>query len=167
MNLKKIIYILIVSFSASFIIRVIGTLFPVIFQNPYVAKTAIISHTFFAFMQLLFFVYFSSYAKNRESSLKFVGLLAIIASFAVLLIYIKNVSLVFDIDILPLFLRNRYVDVSIPLMSSILFLLFFSIYRFVLTNDEQIKLIRPILSAIIGVTIFLVLHLAAVINLIG
>jgi Na+/phosphate symporter len=52
-------------------------------------------------------------------------------------------------------------------VSSILLLLFFGIYRFVLTDDEKIKLNRPILSAIIGVSIFLVLHLTVVINLIG
>ena len=168
MNFQKITCILIISFVASFFIRIIGTLFPIIFQNLYVVKTAIISHTFLVFVQLLFFIYFfSSYAKNRESSLKFVGFLAIIGSFAVFLIYINDVGLVFDIDILPLFLPNKYLDASIPLISSILFLLFFATYRIVLTNDEQIKLTRPILSATIGISTFFVLHLIVVINLTG
>lgn len=167
MNFQKITGILIVSFFASFFIRILGTLFPVILQNPYIGRTAIISHSFLAFMQLLFFGYFISYAKYRQASLKAAGLLAIIGSSAIFLIYIKNVDLVFDINILPQFSQNRYVNASIPLMSSLLLLLFFITYKLVLTNDEHIQLNRPVLSAIIGVSIFLVLHLTVVINLIG
>ena len=167
MNFQKITGILIVSFFASFSIRILGTLFPVIFQYPYIAKTAITSHSFFALMQLLFFGYFISYAKYRQASLKAAGLLAIIGSSAIFLIYIINFDLVFDINILPQFLQNRYVNASIPLMSSLLLLAFFSTYKFELTNDELIQLNHPILSAIIGVCIFFVLHLAAVINLMG
>ena len=164
---KKITGILIISFFASFIIRILGTLFPAILQNQYIAKTAIISYSFFAFMQLLFFGYFSSYVKYRQAFLKAAGLLAIIGSSAIFLLYIKKVDLVFDINIIPHFMLNGYVDALIPLMSSLLLLLFFSTYKFALTNDEHIQLNRPILSAIIGVSIFLVLHLAVVINLKG
>jgi len=158
---------LIVIFFASFIIRILGTLFPAIFQSSFIAKAAITSHTFFAFMQLIFFVFISFYTKHRQYPLKFASLSAIIGSSAIFLVYLKNIDLVFQLDVLPQLLRHRYFDASIPLVSSILLLLFFGVYRIVLTDDEKIKLNRPILAAIIGVSIFLVLNLAVVINLIG
>ncbi len=167
MNLYRITYILIVGLVASFSIRVIGTLFPVIFQDSYVVKLSIIIHAFSMLMQVLFFIYFlSSFAKNRELPLKVVSFLAILGSFAVSLIYIKNIGIVFDVEILQRFLINKYLTASTPVVSSIFHLLFFIVYKNVLTDDEQINLDRPILAAIIGVGAFLFLHLVVFLKLI-
>lgn len=165
MNLKKITYILIISLVASLFIRITGTLFPFIFQNVYVVKLTIVINTFFILMHLLFFICFlRSYAINREQSLKIVSFLAIIGSFAVAFIYIKYFCLVFKLDIFPLFLIDHAFDAFIPLASSLSHLIFFSTFKKVQTQEEYKILNRSILSAIIGIGIFIALHSIVLIN---
>ena len=160
MNLLKITHILIISLIASFSMRVVGTLFPVIFQDSYIVRITTIIYAFSVLMQLLFFIYFlSSFTKDRELPLKVVSFLAILGSFAVALIYIKNVGIVFEVEILQRFLINKYITAAIPLVNSLFQLLFFMVFKNVLADDEQINLSRPILAAIIGAVSFVVIHL--------
>jgi hypothetical protein len=156
---------LIISLVASFFIRIAGTLFPFIFQNVYVIKLAIVINTFFILVHLLFFICFlRSYAASREQSLKIASFLAIIGSFAVAFIYIKNFCLVFKLDIFPLFLMNQPFDAFIPLASSLFHLIFFSTFKKVQTQEEHKILNRPIVSAIIGIGIFIALYSIVLIN---
>jgi hypothetical protein len=165
LDIKKITYILIVSLIASFFVRITGTLFPVIFQNLYIVKLAIVINTFFIIVHLLFFICFlRSYATNREQSLKIVSFLSIIGSIAVAFIYVKNFCLVFKLDIFPLFLMNYTFDAIIPLASSLIHLLFFYTFKKVQTQAEYKMLDRPIVSAIIGIGIFIVLDLIVLVN---
>ncbi len=166
MILKKITYLLIVSFVASYSIRAIGTFFPVIFNDSSVVRITIIIHAFSMLLQLIFFIFFlASFAKNREPALKVVSFLAILGSMAVFLIYIKNVGIVFNVEILQLFLINKYLHASIPVVNSIFHLLFFIVFKNGLTDDEQINLARPMLAAILGVGTFLFLHLVVFLKL--
>ena len=69
MDLRKITFLLIVSFIASFFMRTIGTLFPLIFQNVYAVKVTIVVNTFFIVMHFLFYVSFlREYAAKRTQS---------------------------------------------------------------------------------------------------
>lgn len=165
MDLRKIILLLIASFIASFLIRTVGTLFPVIFQNIYVVKSSVIVHTLFMLVQLLFYVYFyKEYAANRQSTLKTGNILAIIGSILVAFLYIKNVCLVFELDIIPLFLMNHYVDMGLPLAGSLLYLLFFGMFKRVQSQREHEVLDRPLSLAMIGTAIFMALHLVVLIR---
>jgi hypothetical protein len=164
-DLKKLTYILIVSFVASFLIRIAGTLLPSIFQNVWIVKLTIVTNTFFILVQLSFFICFLRfYALNREEVLKTGSFLAIIGSCLVAFLYLKNFCLVFDLDVIPLSLRNYYYDAIIPLASSSLQLLFFSIFKKVQSQEEYSVLNRPLSSAIIGVGIFFALHLIVLIH---
>jgi hypothetical protein len=130
-----------------------------------VVKLTIVINTFFIIAHSLFFICFlNSYAANREQSLKIASFLAIIGSLAVAFIYIKNFCLVFKIDIFPLFLMIHTFDVYNPLASSLFHLFFFSIFKKVQTQEEYKILNRPIMSAIIGIGIFIALHLIVLIN---
>ena len=165
MNLRKITYILIVSLIASFLLRTTGTLFPHIFQYSSVVKVTIVINIIFILAHAFFYVYFlKEYAANRQQILKTGSILAIIGSFSVALIYIKNFCLVFGLDVLPLIFMDAYFDVIIPLVSSLFHLLFFSIFKKVQSQDEYRILSRPVSSAIIGVVIFIVLHLIVLVN---
>lgn len=145
--------------------RTIGTLFPIIFQNSYVVKGIIAVHTFFIVMQFLFYVYFlREYAAHRQQILRTGSVLAIIGSFLVAFIYIKYFCFVFELDIIPLSLMNLHFDAILPLASSLLYLLFFGIFKKVQSQKEYSMLDRPISSAIIGVAIFIVIHLIVSIN---
>jgi len=165
MDLKKITLLLIVSFIASFFMRTIGTLFPIIFQNVYGVKVAIVVNTFFIVVQFLFYVYFlREYAAKRQQTLITGSVLAIIGSFLVAFIYIKHFCIVFEVDIIPLSLMNHYFDAILLLASSVLYVLFFGMFKKVKAHDEYRMLDRPLSSAIIGVAIFSVLHLIVLIN---
>ena len=81
MDLRKITFLLIVSFIAFFFMRTIGTLFPIIFQNVYVVKVTIVVNTFFILVHFLFYAYFlREYAANRQQTLRTGSVLAIIGS---------------------------------------------------------------------------------------
>ncbi len=165
LDLKKITYILMVSFVASFCIRITGTLFPSIFQNVWIVKLTVLTNTFFILVHLFFFICFlKSYALNRGDSLITGSFLAIIGSCLVAFIYLKNFCFVFDLDVIPLSLRNYYFDAIIPLAASLLHLLFFSLFKKVQSQQEYTALNRPLSSAIIGVAIFIVLHSIVLIN---
>ena len=154
-----------VSFVASFCIRITGTLFPSIFQNVWIVKFTIVTNTFFILVHLFFFICFlKSYALNRGDSLATGSFLAIIGSCLVAFIYLKNFCLVFDLDVIPLSLRNYYFDAIIPLAASLLHLLFFSLFKKVQSQQEYTALNRPLSSAIIGAAIFIVLHSIVLIN---
>lgn len=156
---------MIVCLIVSFFVRITGTLFPVILQNVYVVKLTVLVNTFFIIVHLLFFICFlKSYATNREQSLKIVSFLSIIVSIAVALIYVKNFCHVFKLEILPLFLMNYTLDAIIPLASSLIHLLFFFTFKKVQTQEEYKILDRPIASAIIGIGIFIALHLIVLVN---
>jgi len=163
---KKITYLLIVSFTVSFLIRTTGTLFPQIFQNVYIVKLTIITNLFFNVVQALFFICFlRSYTAGRKRPLKTVCLLSIIGSFLAAVTYLKKFCLIFKLDIFSLYLINRYVDAFIPLVSSFFILLFFVSFKKVQTHEEYKILDRPISSAIIGSVIFFLLHLIVMANL--
>jgi len=165
LDLKRITFILIISSVASFLIRVAGTLYPFVFQNVWVVKLTISTHAFFILVHLYFFICFSrSYALDREKSLKTGSFLAITGSFLVAFIYLKNFCLVFDLDLIPLSLRNHYFDAIIPLAGSLLQLLFFIIFKKVQSQEEYRVLNRPLSSAIIGVGIFIALHVIVLMN---
>lgn len=165
MDLKKITSILIVSLAASFFIRVTGTLFPSIFQNVYAVKLTTVINTFFILVHLIFFICFLRfYAANRAQALKTASIIAIIGSFSVVFIYVKNFCLVFDLYLFPPILMSHYFDAFIPFASSLFHLLFFVIFKKVQTQEEIEILNGPILSAIIGNAIFIVLHLIVLIN---
>ena len=165
MDLRKITFLLIMSFIASFFMRTIGTLFPIVFRNAYVVKVTIVVNTFFILAHFVFYVYFlREYAANRQQTLRSASVLAIIGSFFVAFIYVKNFCLVFELDIIPLSLMNHHFDAILPLASSLLYLLFFGIFKTVQSQKEYGMLDRPISSAIIGTSIFIVLHLVVLIN---
>jgi len=145
--------------------RTIGTLFPIIFQNVYVVKVAIVVNTSFILVHFLFYVYFlREYAANRQQTLRTGSVLAIIGTFFLAFIYIKNFCLVFELDIIPPSLMNHHFDAILPVASSLLYLLFFGIFKKVQSQKEYRMLDQPISLAIMGISIFIVLHLIVLIN---
>jgi hypothetical protein len=113
----------------------------------------------------LFFVgFFKAYASGRPWILRAGSMLAVLGSLAVTLIYVKNVFLVFEWNVFPLFFANHYFDAVVPLMSSLFYLFFFAGFKRVQSEKEHAILNRSILSAIVGTLIFGALHLIVLIN---
>ena len=169
MYLKKITLIVIIAIICSFSIRTFGTVFPQIFQNIHMAKGTVLVNTFFILSHLSFWlIFYREYASAKDVILKKTCLLPVIGSFAVSLLYLKKLPFVFDMEIVfPLFLMSPYVDAFVPLISSILSLIFFVVFKNSIELEEERMLRKPILSMIGGISIFLVLHLIVLVNFIA
>jgi len=169
MSLKKITCILIIAIICSFSIRTVGTLFPQIFQNIHMVKGTILVNTFFILSHFLFWlIFYRDYASGKGAILKKTCLLPVIGSFAVLLLYLKKLSFVFDMEIaFPLFFMNPCVDAFIPAVAAIFSLIFFVVFKNSLEPEEEGMLRKPILSMIGGTSPFLLLHLIVLVNFIA
>ena len=169
MSLKKITCILIIAIICSFSIRIVGTLFPQMFQNIHMVKGTILVNTFFVLFHLLFWlIFYRDYVSAKDAVLKKTCLLPVIGSFAAALLYLKKLSFVFDTEIaFPLFLMNPYVDAFVPAVASIFSLIFFVTFKNSIEREEERMLKKPILSMIGGISIFLLLHLIVLVNFIA
>jgi hypothetical protein len=77
----------------------------------------------------------------------------------------KKLPFVFGMDIhFPLFLVNPYFDALAPLISAAFHLCFFVAFKKSLGLDEKPRLSKPILSIIIGISIYIFLHLIVLFN---
>jgi len=161
LHLKKITLLLIVSIIISFSIRVFGTVLPPVFKSIFVVKATILFNVLFIFLHLIFWLaFYREYISEIKDSLKKICILAIIGSLAVSVIYMKKIPFVFGMYVhFPIFFMNPYFDAIVPLISSVFHLSFFIAFRKALSQDEKTKLSRPITSIIIGISIFIFLHL--------
>ena len=163
--LQGITRVLIVFIVLSFSMRAVGTLFPAVFQYGYTVQLTVIVNTAFSVIQLLFFLFFlKGYAVNRKPSLRAGTALAVLGAFLVTFIYLKNLDLVFGLDIIPPWLRSRLYDAVVPLAASCFSLAFFGAFRNALLADERGHLARATESGMVGAGIFLVLHLIVLVN---
>lgn len=166
MNLKKVTLVLIVSMIASFTIRTFGTLFPRIFYLSEMVKATVLINAFFILVHLLFWMFFYKETISAETpALKKPGILAIVGSFAVSILYLKKVVIVFDagMGFSPL-MTNPYVDASVPLISSSVHLIFFVLFKKALKTEALSSLKNPVISMIGGISIYMVLHAIVLIH---
>jgi len=164
--LRKMTLIVIIAIIASFSIRTFGTVFPQIFKNIFIVKATILINVLFILSHLLFWlVFYREYISTTKVTLKKTCVLAIIGSFAVSFIYMKKLPFVFDTILhFPLFIMNPFFDAVVPLMSSAFHLIFFVTFKKSLELDENTRLSKPILSIIIGISIYTFLHLLVLFN---
>lgn len=164
--LRKMTLIVIIAIIASFSIRTFGTIFPQIFKYILIVKATILINFLFILSHLLFWLLFYwEYISTTKVTLKKTCMLAIIGSFAVSVIYIKKLPFVFDMNInFPLFTMNPFFDAILPLMSSAFSLIFFVTFKKSLELDEKTRLSKPMLSIIIGISIYTCLHLIVLFN---
>jgi len=148
--------------------RTFGTLLPQIFRNILIVQTTILINSIFIASHLIFWLsFYREYISEKKPFLKTICIYAIFGSFAVSVIYLKKLPLVFGINIhIPLFLLNPYLDALAPLISSAIHLFFFVSFKKSLKPDEIKSLSRPILSIIVGNGIFIFLHLIVLLNFI-
>jgi len=166
MYLRKTTLILIIAIVASFSIRTVGTVFPQIFKNILMVKATILINALFILSHLLFWLlFYREYISAKKTSLKKVCILVILGSFAVSVIYMKKLPFVCGLSIqFPLFFVKPYFDTLVPLMSSVFHLIFFIAFKKSLEMDEKPMLSKPILSIIIGSSIYICIHFIVFFN---
>lgn len=169
MYLKKTTLLLIVSIIFSFSIRISGTVFPVIFNHIFAVNAAILIHSLFILVHLAFWlVFYREYICDIKHALKPVCRLAIAGSLAVSVLYVKKLGAVFGMTApFPFFFMSPYLDAIVPLISSIVHLIFFLAFKRGLDPDERTWLGKPVSSFIISILIFIFLQLMVMINLIA
>lgn len=161
--------VVIIGIITSFSIRTSGTIFPRIFSNIYMVKGTVLINAFFILAHLLFWLlFYKEYVSTKGTILKRTCILAIIGSFAVSFLYIKNLPFAFDVQVnFPSFLMNPYIEVFVPLIGSVFHLIFFVVFSKSLDLEEKAILSKPILSITIGISIFLLFHLMVLFNFIS
>jgi hypothetical protein len=166
--LKKITILLIAGMGVSFFIRVVGTIFPLIFRNMFIVKATILLNVIFILTHFVFWlVFYREYISKTKDILKEICIAAVVGSFVVLLIYMKKLPFVFGMNVqFPVFMINPYYDAVVPLIGSVIHLFFFIGFKKALTDDERTKLGRPVSSMIIGICVFILLHVIVLFNFI-
>ena len=168
MFLRKVTLILIITIIASFSIRTFGTLFPQIFKNIHIVQATILTNSIFILSHLIFWLsFYREYISEKKPTLKKICILAILGSFAVSAVYLKKLPFVFGLNMhIPLFLMSPYYDAIVPLISSAIHFAFFVSFKKSLEIEESPSLGRPISSIIVGIGIFICLHLIVLLNFI-
>ena len=166
MYLRKITFIVIITIIASFSIRTLGTISSQIFESILMVKATILTNVLFILSHILFWiVFYKEYIAIKKVSLNKICILAIFGSLAVSVVYMKKLPFVFGLNIqFPIFLMNPFFDALIPLISSAFHLIFFVTFKRSLENDEKPALSKPILSIIVGNSIFIFLHIIVLSN---
>jgi hypothetical protein len=132
-------------------------------------KLTILVNVLFILSHFLFWlIFYKEYASTKKPIFKMTCSLAVIGSFAVSFLYLKELPFVFNTSVnFPLFLLNPYIDALLPLISSVFQLIFFVAFRNSMDLEEERMLSRPILSIIVGISFFLFFHLIVLVNFIA
>jgi hypothetical protein len=167
--LKKITLLLIFSLGISFSIRVVGTIFPLIFKNIFIVKATILLNALFILIHVVFWVvFYREYISKTKEALKEICLTAVVGSVAVSVIYMKKLPFVFGMNIgFPVLMINPYYDAVVPMISSVVHLVFFITLKKALADNEKIKLGWPVSSMIIGICVFILFHMIVLFNFIA
>ncbi|MBC8525442.1 MAG: hypothetical protein H8D22_01025 [Candidatus Cloacimonetes bacterium] len=153
-RLKYAILLAIISISYFFILKTIGTFLLDIFRILIVSQIIQIMSLFASLIMLFFFIYlYTNYVQKEQIKFKKATVLVIIGSCAMVLVRIKGMLIVFNVDILPFLFRSCHIDAIIPWFLSIFILLFFITFYKETLRKKQMKLNKSILSAIIGTSV--------------
>lgn len=187
MYLKKATLLAIIGISYTFILRTIGIFFPNIFRDPLIIQISVIISLLASLSIVLFFIaFYKYYIQEKQIRLKKVCILAIIGSFGMVLLQVKNILLVFNklsthlynfSPYLVKLVNSHSIDPIMPWISSIFTLIFFIIFYKETLKDKKIRdqdnnissirdngLNKAILFAIIGSSIGTLLRTFVLIN---
>jgi hypothetical protein len=167
--LKKITLLLIAGMGISFSIRIVGTIFPLIFRTVFIVNTTILLNAVFILIHVIFWlVFYREYISKTKDALKEICIAAVIGSVAVSVIYLKKLPFVFGMNVqFPVFMINPYFDALVPLIGSVIHLFFFIAFKKALSGDEKIGLGRPVSSMIMGICVFIFFHVIVLFNFIA
>jgi len=150
--LKKVTLFTMIGISYIFLLRLIGTFYPQIFRKNIllVQVTGILS--FLALLAMVFFFIFflREYLTKEQIKLKNVTILALVGSIAMLLLHLKGLLAVFNVNILSFLSKLPPIDPLVPWINSILVLIFFIVFYKDILNKEQKNLKKPIFLAVVG-----------------
>jgi hypothetical protein len=150
MNLKNATLFSIIGISYIFVSRTIATFFPDILANLMVIRINTLLSLFASLTIVVFYIYFyKDYVQEKQITLKNASLLTIIGSFAVVLLFLKGILILFNLYIF----RSHIFNIVAPWISSIFLLYFYIIFHRETLHNLQSKLKLAIFLAVIGSSI--------------
>ncbi|NOR22541.1 MAG: hypothetical protein GQ476_07650 [Candidatus Aminicenantes bacterium] len=150
MNLKNATLFSIIGISYIFVSRTIAIFFPDILANLMVIRINTLLSLFASLTIVVFYIYFyKDYVQEKQITLKNASLLTIIGSFAVVLLFLKGILILFNLYIF----RSHIFNIVAPWISSIFLLYFYIIFHRETLHNLQSKLKLAIFLAVIGSSI--------------
>jgi hypothetical protein len=153
-NLRKATLLAIIGGSYMFLSRAIGTFRPDIFTNPAMARGASILSVLASLAPVLFYLsFYMGYPRQDQIELRNSTILAIIGSTLFTALRAKGLLIVFNVSRFPSLLRFHTYEAVLPLVTSLLILLFFVTFYGETYRAKEEKLKRPVLLAAIGTAV--------------
>ena len=165
MSLRRATMLTVIGIVCSFLIRTVGTLFPGIFMNSRIVIASGGIHLLAGVALTLFFFFLHGNCPRPEQrALRGACILAGVGSLASVFLHLKHLTLVVDVHAVPLFLMYPQVDAVLPLVSAATLVFFFVLFLKEMGQEVRGRLGRATGSAIVGSSIFVVLHTIVLIH---
>lgn len=151
MNLKKATMLAAVGVVYTFIYRSVATLFPGSFTDLQVVQfTLVLSLIASMFLVNFFYSFLREYVGDKQTTLKNTAVLAVVGAAALALLDVKELFVVFDVDLFRSAVHSRNLDAIVPLLSSVLILSFFIAFYRETTRQKRSALRKATFLATVG-----------------
>jgi hypothetical protein len=164
-NLRRATLLAIIGSCYTFLSRAIGTFRPDILTDLTMARGASILSVLAALASVVFYIsFYTRYPRLDQIELRNSSILAIVGSALFVALQVKGLLILFNAYSIPSLLRFHTFEAVLPLVASLLILLFFvtfygETYR---TKEESLK--RPVLFAIIGTAVSASVRILVLVN---
>ncbi|UCH83167.1 MAG: hypothetical protein JSW50_11970 [Candidatus Latescibacterota bacterium] len=151
MKLKQATLAAIIALCVILLTKTLATLFPVEFGQQNVARVTI-TLTALAGLAVAHFYYrfYRDYTRADQRGLRRVSLLAAVAAAAMAVLYIKGFLIVYDLSVIDILERMRFLDAIVPWLATAIYLEFFIVLWGEVKNRENSRLKNAVRLALIG-----------------
>lgn len=165
MNVRKSTCFAIIGVSYLFVLRMIGMVFPEMFNQLLIVQiTGILGLLAHITLNMFFISLYSTYTRSEDTRLKQAAILAVIGATAMFLLQIKHLLPLIHVYISHPLMTSHHFDAIIPWVNTLFFLLFLMVFYTHTRHRDQMKLHKAARFAIIGHSIHIALRTIVVWN---
>ncbi len=155
----------IIGTSYFFVLRFVATVFMEFFRNLTVARiTSILTLPAMAALLFFFASFYNDFLERKQGNLGKITRLVIICYIAMILLVIRRMLFVFDINFLPSLTRSHFYAPMVQWLVSLIFLVFFILLYRETVSAKLHKLRVAAISAIVGSTIGAIIQTIVLLN---
>lgn len=155
----------IIGTSYFFVLRLFATIFLDFFGSLTAARvTSILALPAMAATLFFFISFYNDFLERKQGKLGKITRLVIIYYIAMMLLVIRRMLFVFDINFLPSLTRSHYYAPVIQWLGSLVILLFFVLFYRETVSAKLLKLHTAAISAIVGSTIGAIIQTIVLLN---
>lgn len=161
-RLKTITLIVLFATAYTFILRVTGTLVPMIFANLSLARATAALNLVAGLVLLAFFIFLRrEYTGGNKKVLERAALFGIIGVSATIILDLKSLFSIFSENPNLASVGSRYLDIILPILSSFFIMIYFMIFK---QGAESGVLKKNAFYAIVASIIIVITHLFTLVN---